>query len=232
MQLLLSANTLLAFRGLVKIALLKAAALYVSAIASGGTASSVYVSCCCLKSEWCEVNSCNELYSHLSFVCLLKFDLLTHDFVLHKFPQHLPPAAAQSKSSLHFGVHVVTCDESGQSGLSALATTTTANSTTISSFIFKLNLFCQQLKVNWSSSLIKLLSDRQVKRTANELTLKPVRMPSNCGSRSDGKLPFLATNRDQSAPSRNPANDFVCYHMLQQPHTQLPLIYFAFVSRY
>lgn len=39
----------------------------------------------------------------------------THDFVLHKFGQQIPPVDEHSESCKHFGVHDDVCDDSGHS---------------------------------------------------------------------------------------------------------------------
>lgn len=39
----------------------------------------------------------------------------THDFVLHKLRQQIPPLDAHSKSCIHFGEHDVCCDDNGHS---------------------------------------------------------------------------------------------------------------------
>lgn len=70
-------------------------------------------------------------FSHLLSPLLLVFPLVTHDLWLHKFGQHFPPNEAQSLSSLHFGVHVVTCELNGHSGLSATVKAKTAKTITI-----------------------------------------------------------------------------------------------------
>lgn len=98
-----SSHTLRAFCRLVGVAFLEIVALQVTTVAASTVVGAI----------WRRIKSTSELFnriilSHLLSPLLLVFPLLTHDLVLHKFGQHLPPCEAHSASSLHFGEQVVT----------------------------------------------------------------------------------------------------------------------------
>jgi hypothetical protein len=69
----------------------------------------------------------------------------TQDFALQIFLQHFPPIELHSKSSLHLGVQVVTCDDSGQLDCASAnpQITTTISNAKINDFIL------ETCSINW-----------------------------------------------------------------------------------